>query len=113
MISVPEGVEVLGNSTAEIKASQASFDLKGDEGDYLLVFNYEGKHYDKELSITKEQRYAQVQKVFKKEPIKMITLNNQKLIAMNLFGWKIGWLGTYIMFSLIFGIGLRKLLKIY
>lgn len=120
-ITVPEGIEVTGNSTVEIKDGVAVFNLKGDEGDYLLVFNHDGRHFDKELSITTEQRYAPVQKVFKKEPVKMISIGNQKLIAINLFSkdeggffsGRLGWLGAYIIFSLIFGIGLRKLLKIY
>ncbi len=105
----------------EIKEGAASFKLKGEEGDYLLVFDHDGRHFDKELSITKEQRYAQVQKIFKKEPVKTISISNNKLIAINLLGkdeggffsGRVGWLGSYIIFSLIFGIGLRKLMKIY
>ncbi|MBW2996885.1 DUF106 domain-containing protein [Candidatus Woesearchaeota archaeon] len=120
-ITVPEGIEVIGESSVEIKEGAADFRLKGDEGDYLLVFNHDGRHFDKELSITTEQRYAPVQKIFKKEPIKTISINNKKLIAINLLGkdeggffsGRVGWLGSYIIFSLIFGIGLRKLMKIY
>jgi uncharacterized membrane protein (DUF106 family) len=120
-ISVPEGVEVIGEETKPIEEGAVSFTLKGEEGDYLLVFNYEESHYDKELTITDGRRYAPVRKVFKKEPLTQIALSNEKLIAVNLFsleegGWskgRVGWLGTYIIFSIIFSLGLRKLLKIY
>jgi uncharacterized membrane protein (DUF106 family) len=112
-ISVPEGVQVVGDSTAAITDGKAQFKLKGTEGDYLVRYNYDGKQYDKELTISQEQKYAAVQKLFTKEPVKMITNGNPKLIALNLFGWKIGWLGTYIIFSLIFSFGLRKVLNIY
>ena len=112
-ISVPEGIEIVGEKTAQIEEGAAEFRLKGEEGNYLLVFDYEGRHFDKELTITKGQRYAPVQKVFKKESVKAINIGNKKLIALNLFGWEIGWLGTYIIFSLVFSLGLRKLLKIY
>jgi len=112
-VSVPDGVEIIGNDQAEIKDGFAKFKFKGEEGDYLLVFDYNGKHYDKELTITNEQKYAPVKKVFKKEAVKAIQLGNHKLIALNLFGWELGWLGTYIIFSLVFSLGLRKILKIY
>ena len=32
---------------------------------------------------------------------------------VSLFGWKPGWLGVYIIFSIIFSMVLRKLLKIH
>jgi uncharacterized membrane protein (DUF106 family) len=32
---------------------------------------------------------------------------------MNLFGWEVGWLGTYIVFSIVFSMGLRKILKLH
>ncbi|MBN1544614.1 DUF106 domain-containing protein [Candidatus Woesearchaeota archaeon] len=120
-ISVPDGVEVIGDKTSTIKDGAAEFGLKGDKGDYLLVFDYGGNSFDKELTITEEPRYAPVIKQFSKQPVKAITLSNSKLIAINLFSLeegglfkgRVGWLGTYIIFSLIFSLGLRKLLKIY
>lgn len=120
-ISVPEDVDVLGDNTKEINGGMVEFSLKGEEGDYLIVLDYEGKSYDKELTITNDNRYAPVNKVFKKEPIRSITLGNEKLIAINLFGneeggWgkgRFGWLATYIIFSLVFSLGLRKLMKLY
>jgi uncharacterized membrane protein (DUF106 family) len=120
-IMLPEGVEAVGENTVEIMNNTAAFTLKGKEGDYLLVFDYNGKPYNKELTITKERRYARVQQIFTKEPVKSITLGNEKLIVMSLFGadegnWKkgrLGFLGTYIIFSLLFNFGLRKVLKVY
>jgi uncharacterized membrane protein (DUF106 family) len=133
-ISVPDGVELVGNDyfplgemsvniddrTEKYGSNVALFTLKGKEGDYLLVFDFDGNKYDKELSIS-EDMYAPPQKVFKKEPLRMIDLDNKKLIAINLFGneeggWskgRFGWLATYIIFSLIFSLGLRKILKLY
>lgn len=120
-VSVPDGIEVIGDDTKEIQGGLVEFMFKGEAGDYLLVFEHDGRSFDKELTITTEQRYAPVQKVFKKEPVKRIMLGNSKLIALNLFGksegglfsGRLGWLGTYILFSLVFSLGLRKILKIY
>jgi uncharacterized membrane protein (DUF106 family) len=120
-ITVPEGVTLVGDSVTEIKDRTAAFGMKAIEGDYLLVFSYEGKSYDKELTVTSEQRYAPAIKTFSKEPLQSVTLSNQKLIAINLFGkdegsWsagRFGWLFTYIIFSLLFSFGIRKLMKVY
>ncbi len=121
-VSVPEGVSVVGDSVQDIdEYGMAKFNFKAEEGDYLLVFEHDGTSYDKELTVTTEPIYAPVQKTFKKQPLRMITIGNDKMIAINLFGkdeggffqGRVGWLGTYIIFSLIFSIGLRKLLKIY
>lgn len=40
------------------------------------------------------------------------TFKNQGNL-INIFGMKFGWLGTYIIFSIIFSIILRKLLKVH
>ncbi|MBW2964914.1 DUF106 domain-containing protein [Candidatus Woesearchaeota archaeon] len=120
-VSVPDGVETVGGASKEIKADMVTFRFTADEGDYLLVFEHDGTNYDKELTVTTGKQYATVTKIFKKQPLRMIETGNQKLIAINLFsleegGWskgRFGWLATYIIFSLLFSLGLRKILKIY
>ncbi len=113
----PDGVEVLGNSIQEIKDNEASWILKGEEGDYLnenaLEFEFEGQTRYKDLIITKEQRYAKIKEKIKNSGLKMIEIKNEPMKILNLFGWRIGWLGTYIIFSLVFSILLRKIFKVY
>ena len=112
-VSAPSGVDIVDGSTQIIEDQMAVFKFSADQGDYLLVFEHEGAHYDKELSITEEQRYAPVQKVFKKKPLKAISLSNRKLIPIPITEKYLGWLGTYIIFSIGLSVGLRKLMKIY
>ncbi len=114
-ISVPDGVKVVSSPKAEIKDGVAQFVLNAEAGDYLLVFDHDGLSYDKELSVTSEQRYAPVVKVFKdkSKPLRQIVLSNKKLIPLPVSENHIGWLGTYILFSIFLSMGLRKLLKIY
>jgi len=66
-----------------------------------------------ELLITKEQAYKPPVITFKNGELKALQINNQPLKAVNLFGWKIGWLGSYIIFSIIFSLVLRKILKLH
>lgn len=40
-------------------------------------------------------------------------LNGDKILNLYIFGWKLGWLGSYILFAIIFSTILRKVLKVY
>ncbi|MBW2967923.1 TMCO1/EMC3 family protein [Candidatus Woesearchaeota archaeon] len=131
-------LEVIGGVSKEIEPAQAkgflskkdvgrvSFTLKGEESDdpavvYPVSFEYEGNRCSAEVMITDEQRYSKIDTVCKNSPMTRIHINNQKLVPLNLFGkdeggWgsgRFGWLFTYIIFSMIFSIGLRKILKVY
>lgn len=111
-VMTPDEITVVGEQEQTIQDGVANFSFSGPEGNYLLVFEYNDQRFDKEISISKT-RYAPVTKLFKKQPVKSITSSNEKLVVLNLFGWKLGWLGTYIIFSIVFSMGLRKALKIY
>ncbi len=114
-------LKLVGDATQEINDGQAAFKFKGKEGNYNIILKYDEKVYEKDILITMEQKYASVQKLLKKDPVKSITLSNNKLIAINIFGkdeggllsGRVGWLGTYIIFSIIFSMALRKMLNIY
>jgi uncharacterized membrane protein (DUF106 family) len=118
---VPEGVELLSDSKQKIGAGQATWTLKGEAGNYLLEFIFDNQSYTKDLLITKEKAYAKVQQPIPRSKLRMIKINNEPVIAINLFGkdvggWtsgRFGWLGAYILFSLIFSMTLRKILKVY
>ena len=81
----------------------------------LTLFKY--KIYDKSLvknSIKNEKiEYSSVLKKIKDDELNTITINNEKLKIFNLFWWRLGWLGTYIIVSIITSMLLRKLLKVY
>ena len=93
---------------------------KGDE--FIIEFMIDGKKYQAEILITNE-RGAKTPVITEKEyrgtpslkeaGIGSLSIGNKKAIVMNLFGWKVGWLGTYIIFSLVFSIVLRKMMKVY
>ncbi|MBI4440526.1 DUF106 domain-containing protein [Candidatus Woesearchaeota archaeon] len=116
-IVVPEGITLVGNDTQEIANHQASFVVKGDEGEYInekaLKIEYKEQTAFKSVIITNGPKYAPTIESVKSSNIKSIWLNNEPVKLLNIFGWKIGWLGTYIIFSIAFSLGLRKLFKIY
>lgn len=118
---VPEGVEIVSDAKQKIGADQATWTLKGEAGNYLLEFVFEEQSHTKELLITEEKAYAKVQQPVSRSKLRMIKINNEPVIAINLLnrdegGWtsgRLGWLGAYIIFSLIFSMTIRKALKVY
>ncbi len=116
-IEVPEGLNVVGNSTQLIINKQATFVLEGKEGDYTqdnaAKIVYHDQYQFKDIIISNERHYAPVLDKGKSGNIQSIEIKNDPVKILNLFGWKIGWLGTYIIFSIAFSLGLRKLFKIY
>ena len=108
-ILVPEGISVDGNSTKTIENDMSKWVLKGEEGQYLLEYKVDGKSYTKELLITNNQEYsAPIKIVSKDDLVKQIQIENNKMKVLNLFGWQLGWLGSYIILSIIFSMILRK-----
>ena len=63
--------------------------------------------------ITKENKYKDPVKKIKNDVVKSIEINNEPKKVLNLGFWKIGWLGSYIIFSIIFSILIRKVIKVY
>ncbi len=109
-INVPDQIKVLDKETKE---SRTNWKLEGEEGEYLLEFNVGDEIQTKDVLITNEQRYKDPVKELKNSKIEKIEVKYNKSKVLNLFGWKLGWLGTYIIFSLIFSIVLRKLFKVH
>lgn len=113
-----EGLEILGASSKEIEDSKVIFTLQGEgEGEYLLEFEKEKETYTKEVLLSGERgEYADVEKIINENEIESIKLSNEPIKpfgGFSLFGWKPGWLGAYIIFSILFSSILRKVLKIY
>ncbi len=121
-LTAPEGIEVIGNSTKEVSDGSAVWVLKGDEGNYIdgdaLEIEYNSQVAYKDVIITKEQEYTTVlENVKGVYGLKTLKLSNEPKKVVNmpfrLLGYGGGWLGTYILFSMIFSMLLRKWLKVY
>ncbi len=112
-LSVPGGLEIDGNVGKNIEDSEVKWILNGEKGEYLLVFDFNGRKYEKEVLITEKQAYKTPIKKIKNSELKLIQIENKSKKLLNLFGWKLGWLGSYIIFSIIFSMLLRKIIKVY
>ena len=112
-IQTPPEITLTGKPGREITNGETIFTMKGKEGKHAIKFFVDGQEYKKEVLITKENKYAEPQTQVNDKIMKTITASNREKIVMNLLGWKLGWLGTYIIFSIIFSITLRKWMKVY
>lgn len=110
---VAEGVIVVGDKTKKIEDGKATWALKGAEGEHLLEFIYNREKQQKNILITNNGRYIEPVKKISNSQFKSIQINYTPKKILNLFGWKLGWLGTYIIFSIIFTMALRKIMKVY
>lgn len=128
-----EGTEIISEPTQKIVDGKAQFGLKAkEEGEYLIVFNLDNTMYSKKVIITGWKEYIQPVKRAK-GPIDFIYSQNEEFLSggdvvqiktsnkalkplgenISLLGWKPGWLGTYIILSIIFSIFVRKFIKVY
>lgn len=88
--------------------------LKGKEGDYTLQFRTPSGTFTKNVIVTNERKYeTTLEKIRGVPEIISVESKHNKIIALNLFGWKLGWLGSYILFSLLFSILARKLMRVH
>jgi len=79
----------------------------------VSIGNYIGNNHGKIELITDEKIYNQPVTKIKKDGIKDITIEMKKVLLMNLGFTKFGWLGTYIILSIIISMILRKLMRVY
>jgi len=107
---------IFGNKTLEPVNNKFIWILKGDKGLYTLGFSYGNVYAEKKVLITDEQKYENPIEKVKNSPIKQIEISNKKLKPLgdfSIFGWRPGWLGVYIIISIVTSMILRKLLKIH
>jgi len=117
VLIVDNSTEILSPSAQNISNDQATWSLKSNsEGERSLIVKALGEEQTKKVLITTELTTSEQFTLYKHSAIEQINVNYNKLHPLgkfSIFGWLPGWLGLYIIFSLIFSIALRKLFKLY
>ena len=111
-MSLPEGIKTKDNLSKEIRNKEVEWTLSGEKGEYLIEYFFNEKKYDKQVVIS-EKKYKEPVKMVNDGTVKEISIGYNKNVLINIFGWKIGWLGTYIILAIVFSIIIRKLMKVY
>ncbi len=112
-LSVPDGVTINGEAKKEVKDGMVKWILNGKEGEYLLEYAFGGKIYSHEVLVTKKNIYNTPIKKIGDGNVNFIEVEHKPKQLANLGFMKIGWLGTYILLSILFSILIRKVIKVY
>jgi len=113
-----KNTELLSDAVQDIN-SEVTWKMKSKtEGTHILEVKHGDQSHTKKVLITKELiDYEEPFTLFEHSELTQIKINYNKLKPLgpdfSIFGWQPGWLGLYIIFSLVFSMGLRKILKIY
>ncbi len=109
---VPEGVTIENVTKSD---GTVTWTLVAPAGEYKAVIDAGGAQVEKRILVTDERRYEPPVEQYKNEPVTSVLLSNEEvkpLGSLSLFGWHPGWLGTYILLSIILSILLRKALGV-
>jgi len=63
--------------------------------------------------LPKKFNLKRIAEKIKNSRLELIRIDNNPKKLLNIFGWKVGWLWAYIIFSIIFSMLLRKIIKVY
>jgi len=111
-----KGLTILSNATQFSTDGKFSWNVKGDKGEYILGFSSNNTYAEKKILISDKQEYENPLELVKNSQIKTITIGNSKLRpfgSFSLFGWQPGWLGIYIIISIVSSMALRKAFNIH
>lgn len=107
-----EGIEIISpQATQQLEGGRASWTLQGGAGTYQLNYDAGGQKASQQLIVGGE-RYAATE-VRPEGAFELLEIHNERVTLFNLFGWNVGWLGGYIIFSMIFSLSIRKLLGVH
>jgi uncharacterized membrane protein (DUF106 family) len=116
-LTAPQGLNILSPATQKIADGKIVWTLNGAAGKYSLSYKFGTEEYTKKVLITSELgSYETPSEKIKGSKLKELRIDNmpvKPLGNLSIFGWRPGWLGTYIILSLIFSMSLRKLFKLY
>ncbi len=141
-IKVPEGVTLLSGRTADvslIKAGEelffrnpyltksryggfldededihyAGWKLEGEDGRHTLEFTVGGQPYFKDVLVSENRYIDPIKEVENSNVVRGIAVDQKDLTVIKIMGLEIGWFWSYVLFSLIFSLLLRKILKVH
>ncbi|MBS3158476.1 DUF106 domain-containing protein [Candidatus Woesearchaeota archaeon] len=83
------------------------------EGTFDISLSAGGKNYASSVVVSKSLSNVVSKTNINDGFVKSISVPYKKLIVFNLFGWQLGWLGVYIIESILLSLGLRKWWNVY
>ena len=95
-----------------VQNRQAEFTLRAPEGLHTVQFRADGTQFSTDIRVGGKGAVQQNTAV-KRGGIRQVIVAYPKNVILDLGFWKVGWIGSYIILSIIFSFALRKLMKVY
>jgi len=98
-----------------ISSKEMSFRFRAaSEGTWGVVFKVNNQtEYSVPILVDDEKYSSPLHTKFQGKDLSKIIVGNRKKIVLDWGFLKMGWLGTYIIFSIVFSMLLRKILKLH
>ena len=113
-VKAPDGITITGEDTRTITDGNSIFTMKGNApGIYAVTFELNERQYVHEVEITNERSYLEPIQSIKDGSVKSITTDHEKARVIQIGSFGLTWLWSYIIFSIVFSIALRKWFKVY
>lgn len=132
-LAVPDRLELISDAEQPIVERKAEWSLKGPAGEYILFYEYNSEKYSKNVVISEngksvpaiKRKHGLFDYIYSSSDgflknggsASQIIINHEKLRPLEFTGipwvkgW--GWLGAYILFSIVFSIVVRKVMKVH
>lgn len=108
-----ENFFIIGDASKQAVDGKISWEVEATRaGTFPLTFNAPDAQVSHDVTIGSSSVSKAI--VNHKTSIQRTTVEYKKLevFPFSIFGWTPGWLGTYIIFSILFSVGLRKAFKL-
>jgi len=100
------------SATQTIVDGKATWTLKGPPGEYIMEYKYENLKFSQQLLIDELLYNTNVEPI-KNPSVMQLTINNERNYPIQIGGFRMTWIWSYILISLILNIVVRKIMKIH
>ena len=105
-------ISMSGDATQPVVENKATWRLSGPDGEYILEYEFDGKTVSKELIID-DYLYKEPEIIVENPAVEKVAVSNEKNYPIKISGFKLSWLWSYILISIVLNIITRKILKIH
>jgi uncharacterized membrane protein (DUF106 family) len=127
-LNAPKEFTLSNDATQQISNGMIEWKMKAPAGEYVLGYDYDLRTFSQPIRINADasdrlyedpilaKNMLVEQGLAKEDKLKSIVVGNKRIRpfgSLSIFGWHPGWLATYIIFSILFSIGMRKVLDVY
>ncbi len=112
ILEVGKETKIINNHKQKIEDKTAIWRIRSAQGEHLLKVKVGDEIETKKVLVTKEQKYLEPTEEYKNSAIETINVVHDRL-RVDLGFWSPTWLWAYIIFSLVFSMATRKMMKVY